>query len=299
MPGVLLITLGVGCLDLPDQISAEELDLNIGTQLTLRQQSLELLPSKTESPEWLLTITEYKAGDSLKAEWRQTLEQETADSVKARETAENSPVGEERVTVPEPIYETVRFEGELTTSSLDIAREISLPTSWPNGATFAGGEKNSLIWLSQAQYEELSQTRHTHVELGLFDRSLSNVVDFADKISGLIESLSGEAIETEIKLDDFTELEAKEDWGTYTFEVYGNKKTVKTIMAENRFAKYAILANPDNPLILEVDLRPLAFGTNFLASLGELGVSTGYKVISIVPISVAPTNVDQPEHQVQ
>ena len=57
---------------------------------------------------------------------------------------------------------------------------------------------------------------------------------------------------------------------------------VRAIQAQNAFARYTILANENNPLILEIILSPASRGTANLFNLKALGEAFwGYEVIEI------------------
>jgi hypothetical protein len=69
----------------------------------------------------------------------------------------------------------------------------------------------------------------------------------------------------------------------------GDKVRVQTIEAENKFASYTVLANPDNPLILEVELKAWAYGTEALGVISDDLEISGYSIIAI----------DHPETEVE
>ena len=61
------------------------------------------------------------------------------------------------------------------------------------------------------------------------------------------------------------------------------RTTVRVIEAKNAFASYKILANVDNPLILEIQLTPLSQGN--LELLSKNGISEGFGGYEITQIN--------------
>ncbi len=180
--------------------------------------------------------------------------------------------------MPEPVYETLTKSGVLTTDALADGQRILLPKEWPEGENSLGGRQNTLLWLSQRQYEEIVNTRHTNIAVGSFESGLQGVQDITQMLGGLLSQVSESAGSAAANTKDVTEIEAAVDWGTYTLTYNGKKVRVRTIEAENTFATYTILANPENPLILQVELHPIALGTSALAGLGQMKTLTGYRV---------------------
>ena len=60
--------------------------------------------------------------------------------------------------------------------------------------------------------------------------------------------------------------------------VNGAKVNVQIITAENGFAKYKILANPENPLVLQVELKSWALGLGTLGLVTDAVPMQGYRV---------------------
>jgi len=258
-----------------------------------------------EADERVLSVTSFMPNVSVGLEWTITTDVETEESIAAREAYEaeyaETPIGVEIPEAPEPRYEERVIRGSIQSESLADAHVVTIPELWTEGD---GGivEDSSLIWFSVEQYDELVNTRKTHVSLGLFDESLStleNVSDdaqgYLDAINAFIAPLTGGGDETEPTDEeevleeekDLTQIEASGDFGQYTLMVDDVRTTVQTIEAKNSFASYTILANRDNPLILEIKLTPLAEGS--LKGLSPTNLAegfSGYEVTQIHKTSV-------------
>jgi hypothetical protein len=241
-----------------------------------------------------ITITQWSAGAKVALGWKIVRQVETAESVAAREaytrTYASSAVGVEIPEPPDPSYEDEVIEGSIGSESLASANTLGLPDSWPEGD--GGYWTTSLLWLSRSHYDELVHTRSTVVSLGLFDESLMRVENatgrltmMIDKLSGLLDPLLGEsAIVRETQEDTQSLLTWKADptWGEYTLLVDGIQTRVRVVNAKNAFASYTVLANADNPLILEIQLTPLSQGNlNLLNSEGFVEGFGGYEVTDI------------------
>lgn len=240
-----------------------------------------------------ISVREWVAGEKVVLDWSITTEVETTESVAAREAYKiqyaTSPVGTEIPEEPEIVYEEKVVSGSIASEMMADADTLSLPEAWPEGD--GGSSTSSLIWMSRTHYEELVNTRTTTVSLGLFDESLMRVEDVTgqiqsvvDKLSGLLDPIFGPQSEEtqEESAESLIALEADPEWGEYTVLVDGTKTTVRVVEAKNAFASYKILANPDNPLILEIQLTPLSQGNLELLSIDGLTEGFGgYEVTEI------------------
>jgi hypothetical protein len=286
---VLMPLLGAGCTDsLPflsgssaPEYPAEEIDFTSGSTLGLDQTWLGVnVPKKNEYGKKTVMIDDWKVGEEMKLSWSMRDYRETNDSKTARTNAmKNVGVGEE-ANIPEAVYEDVVLSGTVSTDALDNAERILLPSYWPEGDYDVRRKENSVIWLSKAQYAELAATRTSHLQLGLFDSTLQDILDFTDATKSILGRLQGKIADDTTK-KDFTQLTAGGDWGEYALKVNDTEVKVKTIEASNSFGHYTILANPENPLILAVSLRPWALGPSMITSLQALKELVGYKVTEI------------------
>ncbi len=297
----LIVFAGIGCTQ-TSSLSAEEaasaLSLQTGAEIIVRPTVfgvggaiVEWLGS--EENEWEVDLTSWSTAASVTLSWSVTSEVETDASKAAiyayeQEYAE-TPIGVEIPDPPEPQYEEVVKSGSLASESLSNAQRLTLPEYWPEGD--AGVQDSSLIWLSADQYNELVNTRATSISLGLFDESVMQAENAAETMQNLVDQFKGlfpgseeggDTEETTDALLDITTVNADGDWGTYTLTVNNVRTKVRTIEAENKFATYTILANPNNPIILEIKLSPLAQGTVQAFNPTNIASSfSGYEIIKI------------------
>jgi hypothetical protein len=299
----LLVLLGSGCVATdvssltPEEASAS-LALTVGDQIVVQPTILGVGGSVVgwlggEEEERRLTINKWTAGENVALSWSIATQVETTESIAAREAYEShyatSPVGVEIPDEPEPVYEEKVVSGLIASESMAEADTLSLPEAWPEGD--GGVSTTSLIWLSKSHYDELVNTRTTTVSLGLFDESLMRVEDVkgqllsvVDKLSALLDPILGtESTESkEDSSESLVELEANPQWGEHTLLVDDVQTTVRVVEAKNAFASYKILANPDHPLILEIQLTPLSRGNlELLSTDGFAEGFGGYQVTEI------------------
>ncbi|MBI1907986.1 hypothetical protein HYS28_01035 [Candidatus Uhrbacteria bacterium] len=277
-----LVLLGAGCTAIvPDATTSEEIDFHAGAAFTIEQTWFGInTPQREAYGKRNVTVDEWAANESTTLSWTMTSRQETEASVAAREAASQVPIGEE-ASVPDPVYEDVTTTGSVMTDALNNAERILLPSYWPQGAYDVRGEENSVVWLSRQQYDELVSTRSSHIAIGLFDATLQNLIDFGEGVSNALAKLQGELAAQETSNTDITKLEAEGDWGSMTLTVNGEPTTVRTIAATSAFADYVILANPENPLILKVSIKPLSLGFGMLSTLSVVKSLAGYEITSL------------------
>ncbi len=279
---LMLVTLGVGCTLVPQAIPATDVDLAVGSMLTLEQLPKNPLEQFAKQPQRVVTLTEWVANDQVGLVWIETIERETATSIEARLVAERVTGVGEVTAVPEPIYETVILEGSLKSDALDDGRSLHLPSAWEEQAVDLTGDSSSVIWLSRIQYDELVATRHTELSLGRLTDALHDVATVLQRVYDRLDPANhSDVIDAVSEGLDLTEIEAEVEWGTYTLKLNDNRAKLQTIEAENRFAHYTILANPENPVILEVKLKAWAYGTEALGILGDDLNISGYAITAI------------------
>lgn len=300
---------GAGCIATPvSDMSPEEatssLSLFVGSQIHVRPTVLGVGGSIVD---WLggekevreLMLIDWVAGERVGLTWSISTQIETDASKRAKSEYDalyaQSPVGVEIPPEPESVFEDRVVEGVISSSAMGTADILMLPEAWPEGE---GGEVDtSLIWLSRDHYEELISTRSTIVSLGLFDESLMKVENatqeiesFVETVTSLITPFLGSGSEEDVTAeeevssdtDSLVRVEANSKWGEYTLMVDGVRTTVRVVEAKNAFASYKILANPDNPIILEIQLTPLSQGNLELLSLDGLAKGFGgYEITQI------------------
>jgi hypothetical protein len=284
-----LLVVGAGCAApklpelaiFPQDVASADLKLESGTKIILEQTDVNPLRNLGRQQAREIVLRSWETGEGVSLTWSEVFERETAASLESRTAAERATgVGEESH-VPEPVYETISLNGSLTTDALDDGQRILLPSEWTETQVDLSGSSSTLIWLSQTQYNELAATRHTHLSIGMFDAGLQTAADAAQALKGFITQLSGGDDSGSITDQDVTEIVASADWGSYTLKWKGEKVRVQTVQAENKFASYTILANPENPLILEVELKAWAYGTEALGFLSDELQISGYAITEI------------------
>jgi len=305
----MLVLVGTGCsTEFTSSLTAEEatdqLVFDVGTQVTVRPTVMGVggmivgwLGADSEERE--VVLTQWTPGEGAGLSWSITTQVETDESIAARQAHETTyaemPIGEEIPDAPDVKYVDVVQEGTVSTKALGDGTKLLMPDMWTEGG--AGEVEETLIWLSRAQYDELSSTRKTTLSFGLFDESLAKVEEVGGKLQGYIDQIvsifddkdatvtEGEDVEEEIvETDgaDLTTVEASGDWGTYSLSIDGIRTTVRTIEAENSFGSVTVLASPENPIVLEVQLTPLAQGNlEVLTPGGFVEGFAGYEVSAI------------------
>ncbi|MCR4314615.1 MAG: hypothetical protein NUV84_05220 [Candidatus Uhrbacteria bacterium] len=298
---------GSGCVAAPvssltPEQAAESPALSMGDEIIVQPTILGLGGRVVgwfggDEEERLITINEWVAGEKVRLGWSISTQVETVESSAVREAHQQqyatSPVGTDIPDEPEPVYEERVVVGTIATESLASASTLMLPEMWPQGD--GGVVETSLIWFPRSHYEELVNTRSTIVSLGLFDESLLKVEDATSKLSSLLDRLWGligtdqPTEEETTDTDSLLRLEADPQWGEYRLFVDGVQTRVRVVEAKNAFASYSILANADNPLILEIQLTPLSRGNlELLSSTGFAEGFGGYEVTQINKNSSQP-----------
>ncbi|MBI2473528.1 hypothetical protein HYV70_03180 [Candidatus Uhrbacteria bacterium] len=301
-----LLFLGSGCLspdvsNLTPEQAASNLSFSVGDTFVLRPTVLGLGGSVVEwsgADEQIrtVTLTDWIPNQKVHVTWESLVTVETSESQVAREAYDaqysQSPVGVEIPEAPEPVYEQRSQTGTIASQSLATATTLKLAQQWPVGD--GGMVEESLVWLSPSQYSELINTRSTKVSLGLFDESLTRIEDttaqaksFVDRISGFFSLFTGDdsSVNNESTvptIKNATTIEANPSWGVYSLDVDGVRTKVRVVEAKNSFASYKILANPENPIILEIQLTPLSQGNlKFLSKEGLAKGFSGYEISQI------------------
>ncbi len=290
-----LILVGSGCVAEPvsnagSEEAAASLSFDSADTFTLRQTIFGVGGPLVkwfggEHEDRIVTIDDWQPQDRAEISWSLTKEIETDDSKVAREAWEAEydevPIGVEIPDKPEAVMEQITREGTMTTTALDSAETLLLPSNWPDGEAGVFDDE-SIIWLSAEQYDELVNTRKTQLNLGLFDDSISGLVKYSDDIKNLIGKLQKDS-EVASESEDILEITADGAWRNYVLTVNGERTSVRVIKAKNYFGQYTILANRDNPMILELILTPASQGSFNIFSRDSLLESfIGYEVTEII-----------------
>ena len=280
------MTMGSGCLPWQqapvDSTTAEAAKFHAGSTLTIAQNWFGVsTPTDPVYGQRNVTIDKWTAGESAKLSWTLKSREETAESVAARAAAANVPVGQ-IAKIPDAVYVDVDTTGSVKTDGLGNAERILLPAYWPAEDYDVTGDQNSVIWLSRAQYDELTTTRTSHIALGLFDSTLEKLQNFSSNVTEALAKLEGKVASNSVASNsDITKLTADEDWSNYTLNINGTPTVVRTVTASSELANYVILANPENPLILKVAIKPLSLGFTMLSTLSLVKSLAGYTITSI------------------
>ena len=298
----LVLLLGSGCVPIPastltPEQTAEALTFEVGDHLILRETILGVGGALVKLLQGIevtrdVLIEEWESGQHARLSWTRKFKTETPASINAREAYKkeyaNAPVGTKLPESPKAVYETVSEDGTLTSDHLQSGQRVLLPLFWQDEVQLK--KETSLLWLSTTQYQELLSTRKTTVNLGLFDQSFSQAVGVTDQLRDFVEKIqNGSQAETEKQ--SVLQIDAEIDWVMYPLEWNGTRVAVRAIRAHNTFARYTILANEKNPLILEVILTPASRGSlNLLSFTGIREGFWGYEVTALKTKTTIPSD---------
>lgn len=263
-----------------------DLKIKSGTRLDIRQTIFGLGAkiaeiNDTEQGKTGVEITQWDYDGEIALKWQRKMKVETEESIQARKDFEKNqvptPIGEEEPKGPDPKFDEIDVEGKVTANNSGDINSIFIPAYWSEGEKSL--ENNGIIWLSKKNYQELVDTRKTHLRLGLFDDAIAIAGGSLDKANEALKKLGADA--EKIKDDPYL-LEADGDFSEFSLKVNGETEKVQVIKARNWFGEYIILNNPDNPIILKATLNPLSYGAlDILSPLGILKSLLGYEVTSI------------------
>jgi len=264
--GISLLLLGVGCSDLNKKISVQNpfiteepsheqfeasshaIELKKGLNLSIRPTFLGITGTVNDilaTEDGLTEVEITEADQSLKISWSRSDE----------------------------------TNGTLNASKFSMADSMTLPAFWDEGdqeITYSG-----IIWLSSEVFEELTKEGQTEWGLGLSNNLLGTTSDLLRLFRSVADKIF-EKDNTQEKIKSPFTIIAKGDPVVFPLRVNGKIENVSVILAEGWFANYVILNNPQNPLILKVNINPLAIGA--LDTFKDLGVDTqsvGYEVTTV------------------
>lgn len=278
---------GAGCTNPlgANEKAATEIMMSAETVIMLEETTAGIDNPFTQEDTTEVVVTTWSA-PSVGLRWRRTEQRETQASQDARAAALSSPVGS-GVSVPEVQHEEVVIEGALVADGLVRGTHLEVPAVWQEGEVHREGEGNGLLWLSREQYDALVNTRHATVTLGKLDAFLATIIDFSQSASSVLNKVQGNEISASDGADiaALTTLTADPEWGSYEVIYADEKVSVQTIVAENAFARFEILAHAENPLVLSVTPRPTSWVAMALETLQIDGALEGYKITQILPSS--------------
>ena len=229
-----------------------------------------------------VTITRFAPGHAANLDWSLKAVREKADSIKARNEYEAAMKdGKATGLPPRPEFEDIVTTGTVKNISLDASHGAFFPNYWSTEPLDLVGEKSGLC-LSNDAFQELSRTRHTVLNFGVFDESAQKAAQGIDDVKDAYKALRQQA-DSEGAKRDLTLLEAEETTSDYTIRVNGEEKVVSVIKAKNWFGEIIVLNNAQNPLILKASLSPLKSGVADIASGTDafLDKFFGYEITDI------------------
>jgi len=251
-----IVLTGAGCTgpvksELSPEDAAASIAIDENTSLTIQPTVLGLgeafLSWFGQQPGWTMDIDSYAANRSVLFSWQ------TGNELSA----------------------TV---GTYTFAGLEGGETMLIPKFWTPG-DIAHDDKTG-IWLSRLQYDELKANGSTRISLGLFDEKLSSALQLKDDVSNALAALQQKTQDAH-EGDDIVTVRAK-DPGTYTLMIDDVQTTVATLEAENWFAHYTVLDNPEHPIVLKLIVSPVASaGTENFSWSSVLKSFIGYAVTDI------------------
>jgi hypothetical protein len=172
-------------------------------------------------------------------------------------------------------------KGEVSAAKTAEAGAMLLPAFWKDGKTAIEG--NAVIWLSAKAYAELAESGKTEWRVGLADAELGTAAALLKTFNGLAAKLSASATATAPAASPFL-LAVTGDDVVFPLRVGGKIENVRAIRATSWLADYLILKNPENPLILKVNVNPLAISAlNAFKTLGIEPDKIGYEAVGVEP----------------
>ncbi len=210
----------------------------------------------------MVTVTRFAPSNFANFSWNVTTQKETDASIAARKKYESDiaanprAIGDNVFVPPVPQMENATVSGTVMDVSLKTPHSAYLPAYWTLGLNDLMNEKSG-IWLSEDAFMELVRTRHTILNLGIFDSEANQAAKNVADLKTALDRLRKQANE-DGKFKDLTLLEAEPDFIEYPLQVNGQTVTVSAIKAKNWFGEVIVLNSPQNPLILKVTMNPFA-----------------------------------------
>ncbi len=231
-----------------------------------------------------VTVTRFAPMNGANLEWETTLEVETDASKQEREAyakaldelSEDAPIPVR----PSMSYETRAASGTLEFINIKNSHSALFPAYWQEGKQNAI-EEFSAMWLSDDAFQELSRTGKTSLSFNVFHESSAKAIHGVNELQDAFDALKNES-QVAVREDrkDIDLVEMIDDSFEYDIMVDGKTVTVEAMKARNWFGEIIILKNRQNPMILELNINPLAAGVNEAIGekVGSLQDLFGYKV---------------------
>jgi hypothetical protein len=144
--------------------------------------------------------------------------------------------------------------GKMILANTVGSRRMTLPLFWPGGELFMSN--SSAVWLSDQAFAELKKEGKTQYDLGLVDNPLLGPAQGLPILeNGLAAYNQGLAANPERKAATL-QWEVSDKSLDYALKVNGVLTEVEALEAVSPVAKIKVLNNPQNPLVLEVEIAP-------------------------------------------
>lgn len=143
--------------------------------------------------------------------------------------------------------------GTLTNINLQNSHAAQLPAYWQKGKHSLADEKTG-IWLSDDAFQELSRTKQTILNYGIFDEEAQGISKADPEFKRAYEALRARA-GTDGKAHDLTLMKADAEPVDWKISVNGKERTVSVWRARNWFGEIVVLNDRQNPLILKMTLN--------------------------------------------
>lgn len=147
----------------------------------------------------------------------------------------------------------VSTTGTVTNINLQNSHAAQLPAYWQKGKQSLADEKTG-IWLSDDAFQELSRTKQTILNYGIFDEDAQTISKSDPGFKTAYDALRQRA-GTDGKTHDLTLMKADAEPIEWKLSVNGKERTVSAWKARNWFGEIIVLNDRQNPLILKLNLN--------------------------------------------
>lgn len=170
--------------------------------------------------------------------------------------------------------------GKMILANTVGSRRMTLPLFWPGGELFMSN--SSAVWLSDQAFSELKKDGKTQYDLGIVDNPLLGPAQGLPLLeNGLAAYQQGLAAHPE-KRAAALQWEVSDKSLDFAVKVNGVLTEVEALEAVSPLAKITVLDNPQNPLVLEVEIAPNASpATALFLPLSWMRSLLSYKVESL------------------